>query len=771
MRLVRTANLKVSNRYLAYEAEESLLHTIMQICRRVSLNGYPFHLTVRIEEEEWKKSVSAKDAVCTLFVFDLYEYLFRASLNGKRAVEVTIGKDESKRISSENTDDYTFGFDLPEIPYCGEFLQFYHEIGDKIRGIYAKVAGKDRQDSDFSGWDHAADYEDEDGAYRRLRRLAQYAIFGESKTEASKLNQACSFSPRGSTDRVLTYYHPRVLLQRLKMAIYMREEIRKQDGRHGCAVQEQACPEEELIWGNFPVFSSELRYTNNQFMAFGQDLYALDQRYGTISSCLYQRMSACSSVRPFPLVNTAEKLILDIRECDREDDSKIRILMVGSIDFGELTGIMDIFQKELEFPIFQRIELTAWSSLPLGDEVINENRAIHYCTVEDERVNLFEKGIMSFDIVFLIDPYLLYATENKAALTEAVKPDAYILTQKTIRNDIVHAAYESGQGYMDYVGKLSLKVKDFLQDVNLCKKSAQLSHLCILLSYSEQTELIGLSHGTQEVRKEIASQNCYTTLLRYSKYSNEPGHDDQESFGFLFRLHQWYKMTAPNLSRWSMEIGTKGDVARLDRLMYGIICKFLIEKDTGKWVFVLSQESSEEITSEASSKKELSDADKNRIAEHVKRKIEYGFESGLHMEDSIRLARQSFANLLISRSTTRKHLLYARSVIYGKPSEIEVKWSGNGDPEEDINEYNRTLRRYHSRYPDYLLLCAVDKSAQNLESISRIYQLSNALGREDGFRTIKELAEICEQEYNSIVDHRMKKYFLRIIEQANYLWR
>lgn len=775
MRLVRTANLKVSNRYLAYEAEESLLHTIMQICRRVSLNGCPFYLKLKIGEEEWGKGVSDKDAVCTLFVFDLYEHLFRASLNGRKNIKVIIGKTEDEVRSPEKPDDYTFGFNLPEIPYSGEFLQFYHGIGDKIRSIYSQVAGKDGQDSDFSGWDHAADYEDEDGAYRRLRRLAQYAIFGESKTEASKLNQACSFSPKGSTDRVLTYYHPRVLLQRLKMAIYMREEIRKQDGRHGCAVQEQICPEEELIWGNFPVFSSELRYTNNQFMAFGQDLYALDQRYGTISSCLYQRMSACSSVRPFPLVNTAEKLILDIRECDREDDSKIRILMVGSIDFGELTGIMDIFQKELESPIFERIELTAWSSLPLGDEVIDENRTIHYCTVEDERVNLFEKGIMSFDIVFLIDPYLLYAPENKAALTEVAKPDAYILTQKTIRNDIVHAAYESGQGYMNYVGKLSLKVKDFLWSVNLCKKSARLSHLCILLSYSEQTELIGLSRGTQEVRKEIASQNCYTTLLRYrfDKYPDKSGHDNQEGFGFLFRLHQWYKMTAPNLSRWSMEIGTEDDAVpvQLDRLMYGIICRFSIEKETGKWVFVLSQESSEEKLSDESPKKELSDADKSRIAEHVKRKIEYGFESGLHMEDSIRLARQSFANLLISRSTARKHLLYARSVIYGKPSEIEVKWSGKSIAKKVIDGYNQTLRGYHSRYPDYLLLCAVDKSAQNLESISRIYQLSNALGREDGFRTIKELAEICEQEYNSIVDHRMKKYFLRIIEQANYLWR
>lgn len=742
MRLVRTADLTASYRYLAYEAEESLLHTIMQICRRVSLNRIPFRLTVKIDEESWEKSVLAEDAACTLFVFDLYEYLFRASLEGKKAVEVNFGDGECE-------------FLLPEIPCREKFIQFHYAECNGISEIYSKVAGEDSRLSDFFDWQDT-DYQNENSAYNRLRRLARYAIFGESKRSVSDLNRASSILISDS-ERILTYYHPRVLLQRLKMAIYMREEIKKQDRKDTCL--------EELILEGFSYFSSELRYTNNQFTICDQDIYSLDQRYGTISSCLYQRMTACTSIRPFPLVNTAEKLILDIHECDKQN-KVISILMVGSIDFGELRGIMDIFREELDSQIFERIELTAWSPLSQSDVNITKNQAIHYCTVDGNSVNLFDRGIMSYDIVFLIDPYFLYRLEDKAALECITDPDEYALTQKTIRNDIIHAAYESGQGYMNYTEKLSLKVKDFLRSVNLCVNSAQLSHLCILLSYSEQTELIELSRGAQEVRKEIASQNCYTTLLRYrfDECSNVIVDENEENFEFLFRLHQWYKMTAPNLSAWSLENNVEEESVpiRLDRLMYHTICRFSIERKTGKWEFSL-------ILDEPFGGL-LSDKDKI-ILEYVRKKIEYSFESGLHMEDSIRLARQSFANLLISRSITRKHLLYARSVIYGKPSKIEVKWSEKGGKKVDILGYNKKLREYHSRYSDYLLLCAIDKSAQNLESVSRIYQLSNALGRDDGFRAIKGLAMICEQEYCDIGDNRVRKYFLRVIEQSNYLLR
>lgn len=764
MKLKETAKYILPQYAQEYCAEEKLLYAISRICSASLVNQQPFSISVYSAGKEWRRRVCVGDSACTLFIMEIYEHLFNLSLDDADC-------DVFVKIDQQNI---PICFQLHPIPYRTELKRFFHfhrEDSDIVK-VYNRVVRQKCGNDDLFSWLREDNVFEESTSYEKLKRLALFAIYGESQIDAAVMNNLTGID---INEHVMlhTVLHPRVLMQRLKMAIYLREEIlnggMKSGGMTYCDSQNPITfMEQDLVLGDFSFFSTELRSISNQFAVSKGKLYVLDQRYGTIGFCVYQRVYSCSSIRPYPLLNVAEKLILDINECvaRKKEAEAIRILIVGSIEYAELINVFSIFETECDSSVYERIHLEAWS--PILCPKVERKPHVRYRIMQNEELNLFAEKFMEFDIVFLVDIAAMYSPHNNVSILKSIPPAQYQLSKDTLRNDIIHAAYESGQGYLNYEGKLSLRVKEFISEVKLYSRSAKLTHLCVLLSYSEQTELMALSRDAHEVRKEIVSQGSYTTLLRY-QLSELPRraecHDIDSRIQFVFRLNQWYKMTSSLLPCWTIdsEDATGEDPNslsfRLDRLLNRTICKLSINEGAGNWQLQLIED--EDVSK--------MDSYKQAILQRIKERIIFGLSSDQHVKDSVRLAQQALANLLIARSVSKRHLVFARSMVYQKPKSVIVVW---GDSElkaaETISMYDRNLRQYHTRYSDYLILCSIDKAGQNIVGRARTNQLLDALGYSDGYEAIGSIRDICLSELPNTDDEELKKYLLRIISQADF---
>ena len=204
--------------------------------------------------------------------------------------------------------------------------------------------------------------------------------------------------------------------------------------------------------------------------------------------------------------------MLDVRECASET---VKIALVGSIFDWEAKSLAGTLNKALDDEK-QMIELSVISSCKPADQTQDDSlskvKVVYAYPDAFDREALLEIAKDS-DIVFLIDPWLLYSQNPNSELEPDFPSDSYLLSDSTIRNDVLHFAQRLADRYLLYGSRFGLNLQWLLSEYESAHSSGK--HLCVLTSYSTLTDLIPQAHRAQEIRKELVAPHQYTTLLRY----------------------------------------------------------------------------------------------------------------------------------------------------------------------------------------------------------------------------------------------------------------
>ena len=634
-----------------------------------------------------------------------------------------------------------------------------HTYDDFYPSIYKCIWAN----KDFSLFDNIDDNE----CQQIEDNLLRYAINGMNCPDDELGICAYINSDQDEYDFIeLSAFHPQVVLQRMFCTYTIEKYILSKETMESF--------HENLTIGIFPIFEQYSQMITKQFYN-NRGLYVLDHRRGVLTMPRYEKSHPYGSLRPINLTHIIEKIILDIREVKASEElcEKISILLIGSIEYEQVKRLLKILEYEIPS---EKIILDVWSPYPDSNSIKekNESNRINYSCFPASHYKDLESlvnSIVDYHIVFLADPIFLYDYIDMPVVTKGCGVTLDFGAQSAIESKTESFVRYLNSNYMKYDGIYSLMLNDLLQRIEKHSWKMKMNHLCVLLSYSNQPELLSYSKETQEVRKEIVLPGHYTTLLRYRfdhiSTRNNYYLQQKKSIYFMFRLHQWLKITDSYLDLRQYEL--TGNI-ELSTILFHTICKLIIENGKPKLILYFEDK-----------KCPLPQKIKQSIISNVNNRINFLFNHSDNLCDAneVKLYGWSIiANLLVSRSISKEHLLWARAAVYYDGIMPEAFWADEMQDEQDyssmdfnIEDYNSRLRLYHLRYADYLILCAIDKSMRNEDSIANAYMLIDVLGRPDGFAIVKSLGDtshkllLNEKKYPAGVE----SYLNRIDSQAKYL--
>ena len=627
---------------------------------------------------------------------------------------------------------------------------------------------------------------------KMLQELSRQVL----RSNFNRIHSEYAFAERKDKDQAeieLTVYHPLVIISRLR-AVYLLAASEKKKKR---VIEDSktALPfskPENTALDVLPIMNNYLCQPIQQFYCEGNDkdasIYMLDLRQGCLSSLLYRKGNAFSSLRPINICTIAEKLALDIREYLEEHSNNknirgVSVCLIGSIGKTETKYLAEALLTYRGFynPNSQRNELQialnilSREKMPENQEYSKNNRSVHVRWLQFDHYSTYhhlEELILSNSIAFLIDNSFLYRQYTNAVEKIQERAKDFFSYSDNPRIRILDCFDQLSGQYMQYNDIYKLSLDGLLSDLTEMhreKPQYENTHLCALFSYSKFEDLIRLSKNALEVRKELVGPRSYTTLFRYRNYwkqkderkDSPPIENDADSQCFYFRLHQWYKMMDQGLD--DRKIVIAHEETNLATALRSVVCslRYSTVKKKKKWICELHS---------------IEEFDENFLAavqKSVKKRFDLISDDQAFPAEVRYYLRKSLVNLLISRSTNLTQLLLANAFQYFEERNISINISNQSSETilESLYQYETRMRQYHDRYSDYLFLCSLNKSSLSFDQFIKIFDLIEAFGRDDGLYTIRQIENLCCDflSMNAVSPKEIEKYYQRTMNQARFI--